>query len=232
MIAPLAVFEPDLAVEQATITVRGDADISDGDYGFVELYCTDPGCDCRRVSLQVIAGHEAGIVASISHAFEGGDLHPKLGRTFVDPLQIQGKAAQAWLPIVEQLLDEEDGSWNSQLEAHYHETRQALADPEHPCHGRLAKGPAVTKLRLPPGSVGTKADPVMLRVNDEAALGDLAGTMNKMGIQYIIGVEPGEATDLSDLDLIGLQRPPPVGLSRIERRLWKKRRRGGKGRGR
>src|SRR5262249_693844 len=40
-----------------------------GSYGFVESYCTERGCDCRRVLLQVITP-ETGRVAVVSYGFD------------------------------------------------------------------------------------------------------------------------------------------------------------------
>jgi len=41
------------ATEKRSLTFRGHSDLPDGQYGFLEMYCDEVGCDCRRVVLQV-----------------------------------------------------------------------------------------------------------------------------------------------------------------------------------
>lgn len=36
-----------------TVTISGDPSLPDGEYTFLELYCLDPGCDCRKTIIQV-----------------------------------------------------------------------------------------------------------------------------------------------------------------------------------
>jgi hypothetical protein len=40
--------------EMRFVTLLGRVDIPDGEYGFLELYCDEEGCDCRRVMIMVI----------------------------------------------------------------------------------------------------------------------------------------------------------------------------------
>jgi len=42
------------ARETRSLTVTGRSDLPDGDYGFIELYCNEPDCDCRRVTIVVL----------------------------------------------------------------------------------------------------------------------------------------------------------------------------------
>src|SRR5712691_7758423 len=46
---------PELAAsETRSAQVAGQGGLPDGDYGFFELYCNEPGCDCRRVIVTVL----------------------------------------------------------------------------------------------------------------------------------------------------------------------------------
>ncbi len=46
---------PELAAaETRSARVAGHESLPDGDYGFFELYCNEPGCDCRRVIVTVL----------------------------------------------------------------------------------------------------------------------------------------------------------------------------------
>lgn len=45
---------PEVAAQETrVITAQGHALLPDGEYGLVELFCTEPGCDCRRVMLSI-----------------------------------------------------------------------------------------------------------------------------------------------------------------------------------
>jgi len=46
-------FPPGAPVENRNLIVRGAKGLPDGKYRFVEFYCDEPDCDCRRVVIQV-----------------------------------------------------------------------------------------------------------------------------------------------------------------------------------
>jgi hypothetical protein len=50
--------------------IGNDADLPKGTYALRELYCSEPGCDCRRVILHVYWVERKRTVASINYAFE------------------------------------------------------------------------------------------------------------------------------------------------------------------
>jgi hypothetical protein len=57
--------------ETRSVTMRGDRRLLDGEYGFLELYCDEQGCDCRRVLFYVVSStavHE--ILATINYGWE------------------------------------------------------------------------------------------------------------------------------------------------------------------
>ncbi len=49
-------YYPDLAEEEtrSLIITNTDYDVPLGNYGYCEMFCTDPKCDCRRVILNVV----------------------------------------------------------------------------------------------------------------------------------------------------------------------------------
>src|SRR2546427_7823546 len=56
---------------QAVPGVTPISSLSAGEYAFVEFYCDDLECDCRRVFLQVIARHRQDkILASINYGWD------------------------------------------------------------------------------------------------------------------------------------------------------------------
>ncbi|MGB5060998.1 MAG: hypothetical protein WBO48_20015 [Candidatus Promineifilaceae bacterium] len=43
------------------MTIKNDPFLPDGEYGLLEAYCNEPGCDCRRVMFTLLTpdSHEA-----------------------------------------------------------------------------------------------------------------------------------------------------------------------------
>lgn len=48
-----------------------------GEYGFVEMYCDDPGCDCRRVFLMVLSAERRSADAVIAWGWEPLDFYAR-----------------------------------------------------------------------------------------------------------------------------------------------------------
>jgi hypothetical protein len=77
--------------ETRTLIVSGYPDLPDGEYGFFELYCDEPGCNCGRVTINVLrpdtGWHK--VWATISYGFESLDFYRKWS-SFQDPREMQG----------------------------------------------------------------------------------------------------------------------------------------------
>ncbi len=120
---------PDLAVnETRTITVRGRDDLPDGEYGFVELYCNQVSCDCRRVIIRVMTPTTGPkIWATISFGWESVDFYARwMGSKesamdckgpSLDPINPQTKYSLVLLSLFEQLLTDE--KYVERLKKHY-----------------------------------------------------------------------------------------------------------------
>ena len=84
---------PDLGGrETRSVTATQRPDLPDGEYGFVELYCDEPGCDCRRVTIDVLRP-ETGwskIWATISYGWESLDFYRTWGGVGCDPIAVKG----------------------------------------------------------------------------------------------------------------------------------------------
>ncbi len=85
-------------------------------YVFMELYCTEPGCDCRNVVLNVV-GRSQGHLATINHALDpDGFKDVGMPQTFLDPLNKQSHYSDALLKLFkEAVLDE---FYAERLESH------------------------------------------------------------------------------------------------------------------
>jgi hypothetical protein len=77
--------------ETRSVKVTGDPHLPDGEYGFFEFYCNEPGCDCRRVTIWVLRP-ETGwrkVWATISYGWESPDFYRKWSPG-QDPHEMQG----------------------------------------------------------------------------------------------------------------------------------------------
>jgi len=77
---PMALFSllfPDVAQrETRTVTFSQDVEgIAAGTYGLLESYCDEPGCDCRRVFINVARADPPGIVATIGFGWESEEFY-------------------------------------------------------------------------------------------------------------------------------------------------------------
>jgi hypothetical protein len=80
------------ARETRSIMVNKHEDLPDGEYDFVELYCNEPGCDCRRVIIDVLRP-ETGfkkVWATIGYGWESLDFYRKRGWPADDPDEMKG----------------------------------------------------------------------------------------------------------------------------------------------
>ena len=130
------------ARETRSVTVTQRQDLPDGEYGFVEFYCDEPGCDCRRVMIDVLRP-ETGwskIWATISYGWESLDFYKKWGgagndsmemkEPYLDPLNPQTNYSTALLNLFRFLVQSPD--YVERLQCHYRMFRAAVDDD----HGR------------------------------------------------------------------------------------------------
>ena len=106
-------------------------DLPDGEYAFLESYCNEVDCDCRRVMINVISRKKRNkIFAVINYGRESAGFYR--GRTgdkdmkgpFLDPLNKQTKYAPALLDVFESVLQDKD--YVSRLRKHYKMFKQAI----------------------------------------------------------------------------------------------------------
>ena len=80
------------ARETRCVTVPQRQSLPQGDYGFVEFYCDEPDCDCRRVMIDVLRPETGGskVWATISYGWESLDFYRQWDGGGSDPVQIKG----------------------------------------------------------------------------------------------------------------------------------------------
>jgi hypothetical protein len=127
------------ARETRSLTVTGRSDLPDGDYGFIELYCNEPDCDCRRVTIVVLRPNTGWkFWATISYGWERLDFYQKWASAHgpLDPLEWQGPYLD---PLAEQtqyspvLLDLfkfilQSPGYGQRLQNHYQLFRAAVQE--------------------------------------------------------------------------------------------------------
>src|SRR5437773_11140809 len=77
---------PELRPRQTrALRVTARKELPDGDYGFLELYCDEPGCDCRRVMIDVLREDtEDKIWATLNYGWENVEFYRQCGRCSSD----------------------------------------------------------------------------------------------------------------------------------------------------
>lgn len=114
--------------ETRAIILYDDPNIPDGKYYFLESYCDEPDCDCRRVFFSVISETNQ-ILAVIAYGWENkkyyaqwmGENDPKIIRELKGPAlnlaSSQSKLAPAFLEKVKLIL--QDKHYLERLKRHY-----------------------------------------------------------------------------------------------------------------
>jgi preprotein translocase subunit SecA len=130
-------FPEEAKNESRTVTPVNLGNLPGHTFLFVEFYCVDPGCDCRRVMLNVIDTESQKHVATISHAFEPPQ--PPFddeGQTTLDPMNPQSRMSDALLDLFEEMIAN-DEVYRQRLERHYKMWKSVVDDPTHPDHPKV-----------------------------------------------------------------------------------------------
>ena len=132
---PLVKLLPEIAVEETrTVFLRSHQNIPDGEYAFLELYCDDKNCDCRRVAINVISQNSPRIWASLSYGWESLDFYHQWSGDvdddmdprgpYLDPLNPQSSFSEDFLLLFKRVI--EDQKYVDRLKTHYQLFKSAL----------------------------------------------------------------------------------------------------------
>lgn len=123
--------------ETRSARVWGQPPIPDGDYAFIDFYCVDPDCDCRRAVIQVHSDDR--IVGTFNYGWESRDFYAKwmghnevtdlLVGVTIEPSGPQSPYSHRLLALFESLL--EDPEYASRFPRHYREFKNALRAKPH-----------------------------------------------------------------------------------------------------
>ena len=136
---------PEIAEKEVrTLTYRVSGRVPPDTYALLELYCNTPGCDCRRVFLEVVSKRRKKTLATIAYGWEDRRFYEKwLGdedSEIIDDMMgpalnltsPQSKIAPALLEVVSEHI-ESDPDYVERLKRHYRMFKVALIpDPDHP----------------------------------------------------------------------------------------------------
>jgi hypothetical protein len=147
---------PELGARETwSVTVTGRNDLPDGDYGFIELYCNEPQCDCRRVMVVVLRPDTGWnqFWATINYGWESREFYQKWAGApgedrgpwqgpFLDPLAAQTRYAPVLLELFKFLLQSPD--YVQRLKSHYQLFRTAV-EKDSPGSDGHPRPPVVAK---------------------------------------------------------------------------------------
>jgi hypothetical protein len=127
-------FFPDIAEKETRVVIPVGVSynpLHDSACAFIELYCTDPECDCRNVRIHVFQIKSQKVVATITYGWEPiefykewmfGEEEDFIIENFKGPalalLSPQSRIADQWLEIFKETL-KEDKDYADRLNRHY-----------------------------------------------------------------------------------------------------------------
>ena len=128
---------PDVALNEARCIIAKEMrDIPNGEYIFLDSYCDDPDCDCRRVIINIISKDAPGnILATINYGWESVEFYKEFlysddeeearlaAAATLDFLNFQSDLAPAFLEIFKDTLTQ---SYVKTLKSHYEMFKKAI----------------------------------------------------------------------------------------------------------
>jgi len=116
-----------------TVTISDEPRLPDGEYKFVDFYCTDKGCDCRKTIIQVF--HEDRCVSTVNfgwedpkyyfkwlHASEDDEMAQDMSGLSIDFMSPDLVSAEGILALLKHLMDEK---WLAMIKENYRLVREA-----------------------------------------------------------------------------------------------------------
>lgn len=117
-----------------TVTISDDPRLPSGEYRFIDYYCTDKACDCRKTIIQVF--YQDGHVSTVNFGWEDEKFYTDWMRAGDDDemaKEMSGLSCdwcspdlvspEGMLILMSHLMDE---NWISTLKKHYRLMREAL----------------------------------------------------------------------------------------------------------
>jgi hypothetical protein len=128
--APFYELFPELARrETRSVTIKGNPSLPDGEYGLIEAYCHEPGCDCRRVMFNIFTPESPEALAVVAYGWESKafyadwfgsydpDIIQQMQGPILNPASPQSELAPALVQLVRYVLQDEE--YVVRLKRHY-----------------------------------------------------------------------------------------------------------------
>jgi hypothetical protein len=127
--------------EMRTIIVMPGQALPAGPYGFLEFYCTEPGCDCRRVILHVVRPDSGRRVwATINFGWErpeyyrawarSREMAHEMAEATLEPFGPQTRRSTELLRLFRETL-QCDAAYVGRLQRHYAEVKDLCRSHSH-----------------------------------------------------------------------------------------------------
>jgi hypothetical protein len=110
--------------------------LPDGEYSFIDMYCSDPSCDCRKTMIQVI--HNGRLVSIINYGWESAAFYkkwmgnsaednsfPAMNGASIDISSPNLVNKEAVLGLFHALLND---MWIAKFKRHYKEVKAAVSN--------------------------------------------------------------------------------------------------------
>ncbi len=116
-----------------TVTIRQSPHLPDGEYSFLDSYCTDPDCDCRKTMIQVL--HNGRLVSIINYGWESAmfyrnwmgkdDSMPEMHGASIDITSPDLVDRADMLALFNALLND---IWIAKIKRHYDKVKAAMSE--------------------------------------------------------------------------------------------------------
>ena len=135
---------PEIAARETRSLIVGPGPVLPaGEYAYVEFYCPDPGCDYRRVFIQVFStDHPQTVLASINFGWERESFYRRkmpydpeaprqITRGCLDPMNEQSEHASFLLTLFQDIVAGEP--YRFRLKRHYKQFKQQVNNRTAEC---------------------------------------------------------------------------------------------------
>jgi hypothetical protein len=116
-----------------TVSIKQSPQLPDGEYSFIDMYCVDPKCDCRKTMIQVM--HNGKLVSVINYGWESATYYenwmgssakdntmPKMHGASIDITSPDLVSRDGMLELFNALLND---IWVAKFKLHCHEVKAA-----------------------------------------------------------------------------------------------------------
>lgn len=118
-----------------TVSIKHSPQLPDGEYSFIDAYCVDPGCDCRKTMIQVL--HNGKLVSILNYGWDSAAFYenwmgssakdnpmPKMNGASIEITSPGLVSTDGILALFNALLND---IWIARFKRHYDEVKAAMS---------------------------------------------------------------------------------------------------------